>query len=350
MLENAADIDEVVTIFAGKFRRYHNEAWWQRILDIKTHLLNARDVFYIALGFFQSLKVVRRYRPSAVFLKGGFVGVPVGLAAGIKKKPIMTHDSDAVAGLANRLVSRYVSIHATALEADNYPYISNKVQQVGVIVSHKYQPVGEPDKKDAKNKLDIPKDAKLVLVTGGSTGSTAINTGVEKLYDRLFNSHSNLYIIHQTGKGKAGNPEQFKKYSRLQRLELLENMYMYSAAADIIVSRAGANTLAEFAVQGKACVVVPSPHLPAGHQLRNADYYEKRGAIATVAQEELEASPGILYDAIDGLLADDTQRSELAERLHQELHHGAGEMIAKKLYDLAETYDANDKARETDVS
>ena len=343
MLENNDDIDETVTIFAGKFRRYHNESWWQRMFDLKTHWLNFRDLLFILLGFMQSVRLISRYKPNAVFLKGGFVGVPVGLAAGIYKKPIMTHDSDAVAGLANRVVSRFVSIHATALAADCYSYPSAKVLQVGVIVSHNYRRVKESDKKAAKAQLKLPEDARLLLITGGSTGAVAVNTAAEELYQRLLNEHSNLYIIHQTGKGKAGDGQDYAEYSRLQRMELLDDMHVYTAAADVIVMRAGANTLAELAMQGKACIVVPNPHLPAGHQLRNADYYDRHDAILTVQQKELEENPEILHRAIVELLEDEDKRQQLEDAFHQEAHRGAGTFIAQKLYALAQEVDSKDK-------
>lgn len=335
MLQNSADIDETVTVFAGKFRRYHNESWLKRLLDVKTNVLNVRDALFVLFGLIQSVIVLGKYRPQAVFLKGGFVGVPVGLAAGVRKIPLVTHDSDAVAGLANRLVSRYVTLHATALPVEHYPYPENKTLQVGVIVAKAYQWVDSSAKSKAKQELGIPKEAVLLLVTGGSTGAVAVNAAMEQLYEELFNKHSNLYIIHQTGQGKAGEPGAYDKYERLERLELLSAMHTYSEAADIIVMRAGANTLAEFAVQGKACIVIPSPHLPGGHQLKNAAYFNERNAAMVLDQAKIEKSPQLLASSLSKLITDKKLREQLAAAIHKEAHQDAGKQLAEMLHELA---------------
>ncbi len=335
MLDGNTDIDKVTSIYAGKFRRYHNESWLRRFIDIKTNLLNLRDAVFVVVGFFQSLRLLRKYRPQAVFLKGGFVGVPVGLAAGARRLPIITHDSDAVAGLANRLVSRLTLLHTTALPADYYSYPKNKVKQVGVIVAQKYQPVSEAGVIEAKQEIGIPKDATLLLITGGSTGAIAVNEAIERLYKELFAKYSNLYIIHQTGKGKAGEPSKYADYSRLQRIELLKDMHLYSAAADIIVMRAGANTLAEFAMQAKACIVIPSPHLPGGHQLLNAAYFQERDAAVVLDQAEIEMSPQLLSSHIATLIKDKQRREQIAKNMHKEAQRNAGQLLSDEIYQLA---------------
>src|SRR5690606_13564925 len=115
-------IDEARFILAGKFRRYHGESWLRRLLDVRTNLLNIRDALYTLIGFCQSVWLLLRRRPDVVFIKGGYVGVPIGLAAALLKVPFITHDSDAVPGLANRVVGRWARLHATGMPEKFYDY------------------------------------------------------------------------------------------------------------------------------------------------------------------------------------------------------------------------------------
>src|SRR3989344_909016 len=111
-------VDEVYGVRAGKFRRYHGQGLMQ-VLDIPTLYKNIRDSFYVMIGFVQSWFLLGRLKPSVIFVRGGYVGVPVGLAAARRKIPYITHDSDAIASLANRIISKRAAAHAVALPKDN---------------------------------------------------------------------------------------------------------------------------------------------------------------------------------------------------------------------------------------
>src|SRR3569833_1912001 len=107
----SSDFDFMAFIQAGKFRRYHGESFISHIFDIKTLALNVRDFFRVILSTGRSLRILRKTRPDVVFSKGGFVAVPVGIAAHLLRIPIVTHDSDSVPGLANRIVGRWAMLH-----------------------------------------------------------------------------------------------------------------------------------------------------------------------------------------------------------------------------------------------
>jgi UDP-N-acetylglucosamine--N-acetylmuramyl-(pentapeptide) pyrophosphoryl-undecaprenol N-acetylglucosamine transferase len=107
------NIDAAYTVYAGKFRRYHGEGLRQ-LLDVKTFLLNCRDAVLVLIGLVQCWRLLRQLRPDVIFVKGGFVGVPVGLAAAALHQPYVTHDSDAIPGLANRIIARWAYKHTAA--------------------------------------------------------------------------------------------------------------------------------------------------------------------------------------------------------------------------------------------
>lgn len=308
------DIDEVRTVLAGKFRRYHGQSWLTRLLDVKTNLLNIRDLFYFLIGTVQSYLLLKRIKPQAAFLKGGFVGVPVGLAAAACKVPFVTHDSDVIPGLANRLVGRWARLHAVAGAAEEYAYPPAATRQVGVIVESHFSPVGAKQQDAFKQQIGAPTEARILLVTGGSSGAQRINEAIVTIADSLLSDYQDLLIVHQAGKGKSGCYGTYT-HPRLEVLEFMRPMYAYTGAADVVVARASANTLAELGTQQKAVIAVPSQYLAGGHQLRNAEWLARHEAALTVVEQGDNLDATELDDAIRQLLDNAKQRQELAANL-----------------------------------
>lgn len=325
MANNHGAIDKSYTVFAGKYRRYYGESWLKRITDIHTIAKNARDVIFVVLGIFQAWWLLGRLKPSVVFLKGGFVGVPIGVAAALRRIPIITHDSDAVPGLANRVISRWVNLHATALPAETYAYPRQRTKQVGVLVEHTYQPITPSLQANYRKQLKLPADGQVVLVTGGSSGASAINSAMSKIVINLLSEFPQLSVVHQVGKGKARDFAGVS-HPRLHLLEFLKPMYVYMGASDVVVTRGSANTLAELGVQGKAAIVIPSPYLADGHQLRNAEYLEGRGAALIIQENE---PPEALHKAIKQLLNYPDKRRELSHKLQRLSPADAAESLSK---------------------
>jgi UDP-N-acetylglucosamine--N-acetylmuramyl-(pentapeptide) pyrophosphoryl-undecaprenol N-acetylglucosamine transferase len=203
-------IDEVRYIWAGKFRRYHGEGLKQ-LLDIKTVLLNIRDVFLVGLGFISSIRVLRSLKPSVIFIKGGFVGVPVGLAAALLHIPYITHDSDAIAGLANRIVARWARLHAVALPKEVYSYPPAKTVTVGVPIASEYAPVDTKQADLFRHSLGIEQASHVLFITGGGLGAKKINDVMVKIVPRLLGKYPGLYVIHTTGHAQSeAVTEQYK--------------------------------------------------------------------------------------------------------------------------------------------
>lgn len=327
-------IDEVREVFAGKFRRYHGESWGKRLLDVRTNLLNLRDLFFFLLGAVQSLVLIRRLKPKVIFLKGGFVGVPVGFAAAWWHIPFVTHDSDAIPGLANRMVGQWAAYHATALPETFYRYPKDKTRSVGVLVGDAFQAITPQLQAQYKAQLGIPADGRLLLITGGSLGAERLNTSLRKIADKLLKDFKDLIIIHQVGKGKTGLYEDYQN-PRLIVLEFLKDMHRYTGAADVIVARAGANTLAELGVQGKAVIAVPNPELASGHQLKNAEKLAEKDAVVVVHEKGKKPNTSQLSHAIRDLLKDDKKRQKLGKNLSGMSPKGAARKLAMLLLEAA---------------
>ena len=330
--ENDA-IDEVRTVLAGKFRRYHGESLPKRLLDIRTNLLNLRDLFLFLFGSLQSLVLIRRLKPNIVFLKGGFVGVPVGLAAAFWHVPFVTHDSDATAGLANRIVGQWAAFHATALPEAFYTYPKERTRYVGVLVGDAFQAITPELQAQYKAQLGVPAKNRVLLVTGGSLGAKRLNESFRTIVQKLLEDFSDLIVVHQVGKNGMGVYEGFS-HQRLMVLSFLKDMHHYTGAADVVVARAGANTLAELGVQGKAVIVVPNPELAGGHQLKNAEKLGKEGAVIVVHENNKKQNAIHLNKAIRSLLKDAAQREKLGNKLRDMSPSGAAHRLAMLLLEV----------------
>ncbi|CAN5177870.1 undecaprenyldiphospho-muramoylpentapeptide beta-N-acetylglucosaminyltransferase [soil metagenome] len=330
------NIDMVLGVSAGKFRRYHGEGIRQ-FLDIKTGYLNIRDAFRVIAGIFQSWRILRRVKPDMIFVKGGFVGVPVGLAAAKLHIPFITHDSDRIPGLANRIIGRWASKHAVAMPEELYSYPRNKTVTVGVPVVTDYTYVTATLQAQYRQQLGIPENAKVVFIIGGGQGARRINDALVSVMPKLVHQFKDLYVIH--GAGRANEAEVSAAYeTRLSTEEkkritvagYLHDVYRYSGASDVIITRAGATNLAEFAIQGKACIVVPAPFLTGGHQLKNAAYLQEQHATEQIVETDLEANPELLGRMVTDLLNNPAKRLELGKTFAKFGHPDS----AKELADL----------------
>ncbi|MDB5169876.1 MAG: UDP-N-acetylglucosamine--N-acetylmuramyl-(pentapeptide) pyrophosphoryl-undecaprenol [Candidatus Saccharibacteria bacterium] len=335
------NINKVYGVSAGKFRRYHGEGLKQ-LLDIKTLLLNFRDVFRVLAGIFQSWRLLRRIRPDIIFIKGGFVGVPVGLAARWLHIPFVTHDSDAIPGLANRIIGRWAQKHAVALPAEVYNYDPSKTVTVGVPVTTDYQFVTPELKAQYRQELDVPTTAQMLFIIGGGLGAQRVNEAVAQAMPGLMAQFPDLRVVH--GVGRANEAAMLSRYQglleaaelgRLTVVGFLHDVYRYSGAADVVITRAGATNIAEFAVQGKACIVIPNPFLTAGHQLKNAAYLEEQQATEQISETELESHPETLAEHVSALLADPAHQVALGAKFRSFGHPGAAKELAQLLLNEA---------------
>lgn len=324
-------IDNTRSIWAGKLRRYHGEGWKQ-LLDIKTMYFNVRDIVYTALGIMQSLYIIGRERPDVVFIKGGYVSVPVGLATAFWRIPFVTHDSDAIAGLANRIVARWAAVHAVGLPEELYMYPRAKTKTVGVPIAAEYKLVHHGEEVNYREKIGMSSDAQIVLVTGGGLGAQSISSAILKAAPQLLDEFPKLYIVHLIGHKqykavvkRYENNLSKEQLSRVVLKDFVSDLYNYSGSADVIVTRAGATSIAEFAMQAKACIIVPNPVLAGGHQLRNAQAYEAAGAALVIPETDVEH---VLQSSIATLLQDETTIRLLGEKLHTFAHPHAARSLA----------------------
>jgi len=279
--------------------------------DIKTNLLNFRDFFRFIRGIWQSYFLIGRLKPSIIFTKGGYVCAPLGISAGLRGVPYITHDSDAMVSLAHRMISQKAELHLTAMPANYYlQYPKNKTVQVGVPIRAEYAEVSDSAKIESKKLLGFDETNKVLLVVGGGLGAKNINTAIVDGSVELLSDPS-LVIVHITGH-KLFKEVQTKYASlnidknRIICMPFSDKLYKYSAMADVIITRAGATNMAELSAQAKACIIVPNPLLAGGHQLKNAEVFENADSAIIVSEERISSS--LISTAIDLLNNPDRQK------------------------------------------
>jgi len=332
-------------IAAGKFHRY-------RGLSLENYFAEGaktlRDVtfgniagfFGFVAGFFQSFfRLVRKSeRPDVVFLKGGFVGLPVGLVSRLLKIPYVIHESDSTPGLANRILMKHAKVVAMGM---NYAEGGKNWEWVGIPVAPEFKAVSETAKKSLKKTLGFDPERPLVMVTGGSQGALHIDLAMREILPEML-KFSSVGLV--AGRKHYEEMLDLKKYEEWDKAKLQSNFRLWNfspamhellGAADVVISRAGATTIAELATLKKAVILVPYEKLPGGHQMKNAERLEKAGAVEVIADSKMEADPKKLLELTRKLVRSPRVREELAEKLHSEVRPGATERLAEILVNLS---------------
>ena len=323
----------ISTVAAGKLRRYANLKWYQHFQHLfVSYIPNVLDMFKIIIGIVQSNIKIIKFRPDVIFIKGGYVGLPVGLAAAIlwPRVPIVLHDSDASPGLTNRVLSRYAVQIATAMPTEFYPYDAAKTKYVGMPIRDGIKPASARVKKELKTELKFNPDAPLVLAMGGGQGSRSINRAVLAGYPQI-KGHAEVILmageknLTEVKEVISQKPRDFIKLHTAGFVGGQRGIDI-ERAADVAIIRAGATTLAEMAALGMPTIIIPSPYLAADHQTKNAEVFVKSDAAIVITEDELNSSE-ILAQAVVGLLGDKKQQRELSENIKKfDRADAAGEM------------------------
>lgn len=335
-------------ILSGKFRRY---AGWGIKDYFKYFDLTVKDLilgnFFGFLGFlggiFQSFfRLVRKKdRPDVIFLKGGFVGLPVGIVARLLRIPYVVHESDRVPGMANRILMKHAKVVAMGMKFEEKEGRENW-EWVGIPIAPEFRVVKEAEKRNLKKVFGFDPEKTLLIVTGGSQGAENINLAMRKILPELL---KNMSVGLVAGRKHYENMIDLKKYEEWDKAKLKSDfrlwefnsaMHELMGAADIVVSRAGATTIAELAALRKAVILVPFERLPGAHQVKNAEELEKNGAVISILDGKMNKKPEILLEEIKRLARSPKKREEMAGKLHEEAKEGAAERLAEILIGVAE--------------
>lgn len=264
-------------ISSGKLRRYFS-------------MKNFTDPFRVIKGFSEAKKIMKKYKPDVVFSKGGFVTVPVVYAAHKYKIPVIIHESDMTPGLANRL-----AIKKATKVCHNFPETAAHLGEKAV---HTGSPLRAElfagDKMAALKLCDFNTDKPVIMVTGGSLGAENVNKLVRAALPQLLEK---FQVVHLCGKGKLDESlVGTKGYVQFEYIS--DEMKDLFAMADLIISRAGANSICEIAALNIPNILIPlSAKASRGDQILNAESFKKQG-FSEVLDEDV-ATKDDLIDTVN---------------------------------------------------
>lgn len=269
MIESQLPEIKYYPISSGKLRRYIS-------------LENAKDVFKVLKGILDARKVLKKEKPDLLFSKGGFVSVPVVIAAKSLNIPTLIHESDLTPGLANKIALKFAKkIYTTFEETLNY------------LPKEKADFIGATIREDLKNGnahngyqlTGFNENKKVLLVMGGSLGSKKLNSIIRENLDALLQQYQ---VIHLTGKGLKD--AQVKKSGYIQYEFVKEDLTDLLAITDTVISRAGSNAIYEFLTLRIPMLLVPlGLDQSRGDQIDNANHFADKGYAKAIDEEQLTA-------------------------------------------------------------
>jgi UDP-N-acetylglucosamine--N-acetylmuramyl-(pentapeptide) pyrophosphoryl-undecaprenol N-acetylglucosamine transferase len=245
--------------------------------------VNIRVPFELVRAIKQAKKILKEQKPDIVVSKGGFVALPVCIAARKLKIPIVAHESDCSFGLANKIILKLCN--TMCVNFKNLEEKNNKCVYTGPIFSKEFY----TESKDYSN-LIIDKAKLTILIVGGSLGSKFIN---EQVYNSLLKLKEKFNIIHITGKGNL----KHKSHGNYNAMEMSDNIVNLYNIADFVIARSGAGVSAECFFKNLPMLLIPLENKSTrGDQVLNAEYYKNIGVAEIVHEKELESST--LYEKV----------------------------------------------------
>lgn len=316
-----------IPIIAGRLRR---------IFDIHTII----SLLKIPIGFIQSFYILVKEQPNVVLSFGGYVGVPVVFSAWLLSIPVIVHEQTLVSSLSSKFTNIFANKIALTFETDQYTnkkvvITGNPIRKELLNPASKYsEDLGIFLKEVKRNKLP------LIYITGGNQGSDTINKVISKLLDKLTEK---AYVIHQTGSSKANYFEKL-----LEQRGTLKNSERYLVKkwfdasdmaqifrnANLVISRAGINTLLELAYFSIPTIVIPLPFLYKNEQMKNAQFFKQNGLCEIITQSNLNDES--LLKLINQVL-NDKNAKDRAMRAKEIVIENADKRLVQEMLILANT-------------
>lgn len=320
-------------IKAGKLRRYSDVSKLRSLTDVRTISLNLRDVTRLARGIRRSLKILRDFKPDVVFAKGGYVSLPVGLAAAILRIPYIVHESDLRAGISNRTLAKWATKVAVGFPVKNYHDLpKDKLIYTGSPIRSELLTISQAK---AQKHFGLNNTKPVILVTGGGLGSQSLNDVVVTALPKLLQDYQVMHITgekdieHVRFRLRAFTKEELQGYHVFSFLR--EDMPHALVSADVVVTRAGATTLAEVAALAKPTLVIPHPSLT--DQAINAKTFARAGAVRNVPQNGL--SPAVLLRELHRITDSAKEQELLSKSIAGFAKTDAAKELAELLIEVA---------------
>ena len=289
--------------------------------------------FQLFFAFLKANSYLNKYKPNAIFTTGGYVSAPIVLAANFNRKPYMIHDCDSVPGLVSKMAApnaKFVSVafenSKKILKSKNIVFNGNPIREAFFTIN----------KTEAKQKINIPTDKKVIFAMGGSQGAKTINTAMLNILKTL-TEEKNTFVILQTGKKNFDEvitqiKEIYPEYETNKNLLIqpyFDEMVYPLKASDIVVARAGSVSLSEILQCNLASILVPYPYAAQDHQRKNAKEMCENGV--SLYLEDADCNSETLLSKINELLADENKLAQMQAKTKDLLKNNPTNEIVKQL-------------------
>ena len=274
-------------------------------------------------------KLIEEFRPDVVVGVGGYASAPVLLAATSRAIPSLIQEQNSYAGLVNKLLAKRVNKICVAYEGMEKFFPPQKLVVTGNPVRTE---ISHGDRSEALHFFGLDPSKKTLLVIGGSLGARTLNQATAAALPQL--RQAGIQLLWQTGKlyfPEAQQQAAAHQHANLHALEFIQRMDLAYAAADVVISRAGALSVSELCLTGKASILVPSPNVAEDHQTKNALALASKGAAILISDEH---APARLYDEALRLLLDTERQHQLSARVRELARPNATAAIVDELLKL----------------
>ncbi len=309
----------------------------QRKLNFTNVKRNLAAMYYLATSIPRANKILKQIKPELVIGTGGYVSGPIVRAAAKKGIKTAIHEQNAFPGVTNKLLAKQVDIvFAPSQKA---------AQKLGAI--EKTVVVGNPVRQDflrqnkevERENLKISANEVLIVSFGGSLGAQKLNEAIAELAQwEMKNPDAKIKHIHASGSIEKQSFEQLLKEKNIDKnsnfevREYIKNMPKLLSAADLVICRAGALTLAELSATGRASILIPSPNVAENHQYHNAMQFQNENAAVVITEKELDAQK--IVNTVKELLQDKSSLKTMGENAKKLAHPDALAVIYEKLSEL----------------
>ena len=329
-------IESTLVPKAGYAIKYVEVSGFSRKLNFKGIKNNARAAVQAVTSVRAAKKIIKEFKPDLVIGTGGYVSWPTVKAAAKRGIPTLIHEQNAFPGVTTKMLANYADRICISFDGSE-KYFPENVRESKLVLTGNPIIVDELTREEARKQLGLTEDEPYILSYGGSMGARRVN---ELVFELMENYTGPQGIKHSHAIGRV----EYKEFSKLanekglygkENLEISEYIYdmpIRQAAADVIICRAGAMTLAELAVRGCAAILIPSPHVTEDHQYKNARLLADAGAALVYRESELDGDT--LTAAVKDLIANPNKRRRMQSGIKNFAMRDSAELIVTNALEL----------------
>jgi len=287
---------------------YDIKGLWISGIQRKLTLKNLLFPFKLISSLLNAAKIIRKFKPDVVIGTGGFASGPTLQMANRKGIPTLVQEQNSYPGITNKLLAKKAATICVAYDSLERFFPANKIVKTGNPVRQDLLEITHK-RTEAQQFFKLNSNQKTLLILGGSLGARAINRLIESQINWL--ADRKVQVIWQTGKLYYNEYKQLDAFEGVNVVEFINKMDLAYAAADIIISRAGAGSISELCIVGKPVVFIPSPNVSEDHQTKNALAVVDKNAAILIKESELND----FQQQFERLLNDEEKQQELSENI-----------------------------------